>query len=284
LIEISDNEFGLLKDYLGSVCGIDVPSDKRYLFVTRLAELLAELGCSSFSDLYRRLTVRDDHQLRTCLVEAMTTNETSFYRDQHPFVAMSSTILPELARRRSAKVRGVPPRIRIWSVGCSTGEEPFSIAISVHEWLARQQRFSPGDVSIVAGDISKRVLAHARRGIYAAGRLDKLPLDLRGRYFRPVADGYLVREDIRAMVYFAELNLIDTLEQLGFFDVVFCRNVMIYFSVALKVKVLAQLCRMLHPGGVLVMGASENLYGLSDALRPMSVGQTTYYRKEDGSG
>ena len=135
MIEITDAEFTLLKDYLYNTSGIAVPVDKRYLFVTRLSDFLTEIGCDNFSQFYVRLTKGDDPELFKRLVEAMTTNETSFYRDGHPFDTLRHRILPELADRRGGESRLISPRLRIWSVGCSTGEEPYTIAMCVHDWL-----------------------------------------------------------------------------------------------------------------------------------------------------
>jgi len=279
-MKLNANEFSLLKTYLHDTCGIDVPPEKSYLFVTRLGSLLSDIGCSSFSELYHRINSGKDLSLRARLVEAMTTNETAFFRDAHPFQTLQKKVLPDLARRRRAE-SSFMPRLRIWSVGCSTGEEPFSIAISISEWLQSQQEFTRNEVSVVAMDISGKALAVAKRGLYPESRLGgRVPDALRENYFRPMGGGWMVREDVRAMVLFNEINLAEPLEQFGCFDVIFCRNVIIYFSLELKKRIVEQFHRMLQPGGVLFMGASENLYNISSSFKTEYEEQTIYYVKE----
>jgi chemotaxis protein methyltransferase CheR len=279
-MEISNDEFSLFKSYLHDMCGIDVPPEKRYLFVTRLGGLLSELGCTSFSELYHRLNSGRDGSLRGRLIEAMTTNETSFFRDGHPFETLEKKVLPDLALRRRSET-SFTPRLRIWSVGCSTGEEPYSIAMAVNEWLGSQQAFTRNQVSVVAMDISGEALAAAKRAVYPESRLrERVPDQYRESYFRQNRAGWMVREDIRAMVLFNELNLAEPFEHLGCFDVIFCRNVIIYFSLDLKKRIVEQFYRMLQPGGVLFMGASENLYNISSTFQTRYQEQTIYYVKE----
>jgi chemotaxis protein methyltransferase CheR len=279
-MQISNDEFSLLKSYLHDTCGIDVPPEKSYLFVTRLAGLLSEIGCSSFSEFYHRINSGNDLSLRARLVEAMTTNETAFFRDAHPFQTLQNKVLPALAGRRRAESRYLP-RLRIWSVGCSTGEEAYSIAMAVSEWLASQQAFTRNQVSIVAMDISGKALSVAKRGLYSESQLgDRLPGNYRQSYFHQIGGGWMVREDVRAMVLFNELNLAEPFEHLGCFDVIFCRNVIIYFSLELKKRIIEQFYRMLQPGGVLFMGASENLYNISSSFKTRYEEQTIYYLKE----
>jgi chemotaxis protein methyltransferase CheR len=281
MIPINDAEFELLKDYLHTVCGIDIPPEKRYLFVTRLTTLLSEMGCANFSQFYRRVNEKNEAELRVRLVESMTTNETSFFRDEHPFETLQKKILPAIARKRVESVRYTRPRIRIWSVGCASGEEPYSIAISVFEWLEGQEGFARSDVSILAVDIYSDLIRNAQQATYDPDRIRKsLPPGIEEKYFRKRRFGVTVREDVRAMVSFAELNLSETFDHLGYFDVIFCRNVMIYFSIDLKKRIVEQFHKMLQPGGVLLMGASESLYHLSDRFRVVHEGQTTYYLKE----
>jgi chemotaxis protein methyltransferase CheR len=282
MIQISDEEFVLLKKFLSTACGIDVPSEKRYLFVTRLAELLDDIGCRGFSEFYRRLSSNGDAVLRARLVEAMTTNETAFFRDGHPFQTLASRVLPQVAARRRAESR-FAPRLRVASVGCSTGEEPYSIAIAALEWLGSQRAFARTDVTVIAGDISKAALETAKRAWYPDKRLGgHLPARHRDAYFRKSGSGWIVKDEVRAMVLFNEMNLAEPLEQFGVFDVIFCRNVIIYFSLELKKRIVEQFHRMLQPGGVLVVGASENLYNISSRFRPQYEDQTIFYVKQEG--
>ncbi len=283
MIRISDNEFGLLRDFIQKTSGISVPKEKQYLFVTRLSSLLVELNCSNFSEFYFLLTQKEDPGLMTRIIDAITTQETGFFRDEHPYKALVECILPEISDLKIRSPRFMPHRIRIWSVGCSTGEEPYSIAMTACEWLESQKTFSPGDISITAGDISKSALKKARQAMFEERCVHKkVPISYQKKYFTKVSRAYRVNEDIRAMVIFADLNLNDGFEDLGNFDLILCRNVIIYFDIELKRKIVEQFYRMLGPGGVLLMGASENLYNISDKFESTQSGPTIYYRKESG--
>jgi len=281
MIEINDTEFELLKEYLSTMCGINIPPEKRYLFVTRLAGMLDEMKCSSFSEFYNFLSMDRDPLLKKRLVEAMTTHETSFFRDGHPWETLTRSILPGTARVRLKECRYMNPRIRILSSGCCTGEEPYSIAMSVCEWIENTDSFSMADISILAVDISKKALDSARNGVYPEHVVRKnIPEAYIQKYFREARNGMMVREKIRAMCVFAEVNLAEPFEHLGMFDLIFCRNVIIYFSTELKKKIIEQFFSMLNHEGALVMGASENLYTISDRFSIIpSDSRTTYYRK-----
>jgi chemotaxis protein methyltransferase CheR len=281
MINISDNEFELLKDYIQKISGIAIPKEKQYLFATRLSNLLGEIGCTNFSEFYFRLTQQKDAHLRNCLVDAMTTKETGFFRDEHPFRTLVERILPELGEQQARVSAYMQPRIRIWSVGCSTGEEPYSVAMSVREWLDTQDRFTLRDVSVVASDISRPALKQAKQALFDERRISaKVPFTYQKKYFSEVNGQYRVNGDIRAMVVFSELNLNNAFEQMGSFNLILCRNVIIYFDRALKKKIINGFYEMLEPAGVLMMGASENLYNISDRFEAVHSGPTIYYRKE----
>ena len=280
MTKLNDTEFSLLREYLLTACGIDVTPEKRYLFTTRLIDLMESLGCGSFSELYTRLKHGDDAALRRRLVEAMTTHETSFFRDQHPFDNLALQVLPAQARRRIEECTVVTPRLRLLCAGCSTGEEAYSVAICVKTWLQTQDRFGPADVTVMAVDISRAVLDRARAGRYPHERLKGLPAAWRDAHFTQAGDTWLVNDDVRAMVTFCEANLSEPMERLGCFDIILCRNVIIYFAAALKAEIVRQFHSMLNPGGALILGASENLYGVSDAFVTRHLGKTTCYLKE----
>lgn len=281
MIRISDNEFRLLKDFIQKTSGIAVPKEKQYLFVTRLSNLLVELGCTNFSEFYFMLTHKQDPILRNRLVDAITTKETGFFRDEHPFKALVERIFPEMSEHKIQRTQFMPPRIRIWSVGCSTGEEPYSVAMAVKEWLDTQKSFSVNDVSITAGDISKSALSKAKQAVFDERCVTKkVPNTYRQKYFSKLGDKYRVKEEIRAMIVFADLNLNGSFQQIGDFDLILCRNVIIYFDTDLKRNIVDKFYDLLEPGGVLIMGASENLYNLSNKFESVQSGPTIYYRKE----
>ncbi len=283
MTDISDHEFSLLKKHLSRICGIDIPPEKRYLFKTRLNEsFLGEEGMT-FAELCKRLAAGKDKVLPRRLVQAMTTHESSFFRDGHPFDVFRDRILPDIAEQRLTSTKGSRPRIDILSSGCSAGQEPYSVAICVDEWLSTQKDFSASDVRICGTDISKPVLTQAVEGVYSDLEIGRfMPKDLLRRYFVRRDEKWEVSEEIRRMVSFREMNLAENFSHIGRFDVIFCRNVIIYFSAALKRRVITEFRRMLRPGGVLILGASETLYRLSKDFQTVHAGSTMYYVLKPG--
>ena len=279
-IEISELEVQLLSKYLLSTCGIVVPWKKRYLFETRLKTLLEELGYRNFAQLYRSLSHTGDGRIHGQLVEAMTTNETGFFRDGHPFEALRRELLPQLAERKMSSKLSLSKRIRIASVGCSTGEEPYSIAMTLREWMKSADSQAPEEISILAVDISKAVLDHARRGTYSHDQInDSIPWKSL-EFFEQTDSGYRVGDALRGLVSFSQINLNEQLEQLGYFDIIFCRNVMIYISPELKQSVLETFYKMINPEGFLLLGASEALFQMGDKFKTVHFGPTTYYKRK----
>jgi chemotaxis protein methyltransferase CheR len=284
VIKITEQEFSLLREYLRRVSGIDIPASKRYLFETRLSHFLEVEGLKGFSDLYDRISQQDEKKLTDGLIQAMTTHESSFFRDSHPFNLLSRRLLPEAARRRQEESIYLPPRIRILSAGCSLGQEPYSIAICVRQWLSTQDRYSDADVTILAADISARALDLAREGTYTDMEIGRhIDTQIRETYFVSKGERWEVCPELKRMVSFARLNLTEPMRSLGKFDIVFCRNVIIDFPVSLKQSILEQVHGILHPHGVLIMGASESVYQLSEDFSVETDGPATYYvRREHG--
>ena len=278
-IEINDDEFKMLKEHLHMACGIDVPPEKKYLFKTRLSSFMYKEGYKSFTEFYNRLYKDEDETLGKYLVEAMTTNETSFFRDSHPFQALEKVLLPEIAAKRIEEAVFLPPSIRIWSAGCSTGQEPYSIAMAVCEWLKTQSELTVENVRIIATDVSSRTITVAKQGVYSAEEVKKhIPPGFVDKYLHKKGDGWQINDDIRSMVNFAELNLSVVFDSLGRFDIVFCRNVMIYFSKDLRQNILQQFNHMLNEDGVLILGASETLYALGNDFVADLSSKTIVYR------
>lgn len=281
-MEITDREFELLSTYLRDVSGIDVPEAKRYLFKTRLGRFLEEEGLGSFSELHNRLTASTDRRLTNGLVQAMTTHESGFFRDEHPFAMLRTYLLPHVAKLRKAESIYLPARIRILSAGCSLGQEPYSIAMCVRQWLATQEVYTEADITILATDISSRVLERARKGVYTELELGRhLGREMRDSYFADAGGRWVVNQEVRRMVGFAPLNLAEPIKAMGKFDIVFCRNVIIYFPVELKQAILDRIHRMLNAGGALILGASESTYRLSDAFTAVRKGGSTYYTPKE---
>jgi len=278
MIEITDTEFAVLKEHLSKVSGIEVPPEKRYLFKTRLSELLETENCPNFSTFYARLSTEGDGILERELVMAMTTHETGFFRDSHPFDCVQRKLLPAIARQQLTSAGKRPVRIRILSCGCSSGQEPYSIAMCVQEWLQSQTRLQREVFTILGVDISRRILERAMRGVYTSAELGAtLPEYMRSRYFVARNGLWEVSGEIRRMVNFAEVNLSESFGFMGQFDLIFCRNVIIYFSLELKKKIIEQFRSMLNPGGALILGASESLYPLTNEFVAVHEGPTIYY-------
>lgn len=273
--DITPQEYEAFKSFLQDACGILLGENKQYLVKSRLRRILEENELSTLGQLLDRLKRPGRSALREVVIDAMTTNETLWFRDNHPFRILSEKLLPELAARSPS--RGV----RIWSAACSTGQEPYSIGMVVDEY----RRLKPGklsnDIRITATDISKSVLEVARRGEYemlAIGR--GLSPERQKSFFSTSSNGsWQIRPQIKAMVDFRELNLLERY-MLGKFDLVFCRNVLIYFSADLKRDILTRIHGTLNPGGYLILGASESLNGLPDLYEMVQCQPGIIYRKK----
>ncbi|MDA3876925.1 MAG: protein-glutamate O-methyltransferase CheR [Halothiobacillus sp.] len=231
--------------------GILLGADKRYLVETRLGRVLREQQLSSMEELVDRILKRHDSALLKSVIEAMTTNETLWFRDDYPFQAVRDVFFPEIpAHKRS---------IRIWSAACSSGQEPYSLSMIVSEVNP------PFSVEIVGTDLSSRVLEQAKSGIYDELSLGRGLSDARRRqFFEPVERGWQLKPELRRRVRFQVANLLDSVSGLGRFDIIFCRNVLIYFSRETKSKIINRLADALVPNGRLVLGASESVQQLSD--------------------
>jgi chemotaxis protein methyltransferase CheR len=268
----SETEYRRFCDLLDRLSGISLGENKRYLVDSRLGALIAELGVSGLGEFVTRLEADLSGRLRRRVVDAMTTNETQWFRDAHPFTALAERILPELAGR------GMGP-LRIWSAGCSSGQEPYSIAM-----VAEEMRFlRPGSLirplEVVATDISPSVLTAARAGVYDELAVTRgLSEERRRRFFQHAAEGWEVREEVRRSVQFREMSLLDTFAPLGRFDAIFCRNVLIYFSRSRKQDILTRMAATLSPGGFLLLGASESLSALADRFEMVRHGGAVLYR------
>ena len=279
-MSISELEFKLLNDYLYAACGMNVPWEKRYLFETRLEGLLRELGVRSFAGLYARLAEQPSPDLRARVIEAMTTHETSFFRDWHPFEALRKAVLPTQAAAKARFAPLVGQRIRVLSAGCSTGQEPYSIAMTLLDWLGGQSAFGQNDISVVGMDISRPAIETARRGVYGRDEVVRhTPASFLESYFEKHAEGWRVRDHVRQLVSLQQTNINEPMNQSGFFDVIFCRNVAIYFALPARKALLQRLHDLLPPGGVLFIGAAESLLQLSDRFEMAHCGPTTYYTK-----
>lgn len=253
-----EGEYAQFRLYLEKACGILLGDNKNYLIDSRLRKLMKEQGISSLFGLVKEIERPGARNLRQEVIDAMTTNETLWFRDRHPFVYLQDTLLPELAKN--------PGEISIWCAACSTGQEPYSISICVEELRRRNFTLANKQVRVLATDISNRVLEQARKGVYEPLALKRGMTDERlKQYFKPNTDGsWEIKQEISRRIDFRPINLKENFITLGKFDIVFCRNVLIYFSSQLQQQIITNIHRVLKPGGYLFLGGSETPKGLND--------------------
>nr|WP_249142238.1 protein-glutamate O-methyltransferase CheR [Bradyrhizobium diazoefficiens] len=251
-----------MRKFLKDQSGLDLSADKQYLIESRLLPLARKAGLSGIGELVKKLQ-GSSSALTTSVVEAMTTNETFFFRDKVPFDHFRDTIMPEVIKARAGR-----RSVRIWCAAGSTGQEPYSLAMCLKEMGAALNGWR---VEIVATDLSQEVLEKARAGIYSQFEVQRgLPIQMLVKYFKQAGETWQINPDVRAMVQHRQLNLLHDFSQLGTFDVIFCRNVLIYFDQDTKVGIFNRLARQIEPDGFLVLGAAETVVGLTDTFRPIS--------------
>lgn len=257
---MTPQDYDFLRTCLKERSGLVLSADKQYLVESRLLPIARKTSLNGLAELVTTLKRGDAEALMTMVVEAMTTNETYFFRDKTPFENFRSTILPALlAARPNSR------HIRIWCAAASTGQEPYSLAILLKE-MGRE--VDGCRIDIFATDISKEVLEKARQGIYSQFEAQRgLPIQLLIKYFTQVGDLWQVAPEIRAMVKFHQFNLLSDFTHLGMFDLVFCRNLLIYFGQATKADLLERLAQVIHEDGYLVLGAAETVVGLTDSFK-----------------
>ena len=263
--------FSLIRRFALETAGLSLDEDKRYLVEDRLAPVLRRERLSSLADLAVAVTRDPRSNLARAAAEALTINETSFFRDKAFFENFALTVLPALLEARAER-----RKLRIWCAGCSTGQEPYSLAMLLDE---QARRLAGWQVEIIATDLSHAVIDTARRGLYSQFEVQRgVPIAMLLRYFRREGDLWQIADHLRAKVSFRPQNLVTGFRDLGALDVIFCRNVLIYFDVATKRRVLASLTGALAEDGCLALGAAEGVGGLSDNLVSMP-GQRFLFRK-----
>jgi len=253
-------DYEYLRRLLKERSGLDLSADKQYLVESRLLPLARRTGLGGITELVQKMKSGAE-QLTSDVVEAMTTNETFFFRDKIPFDHLRDSILPELARSRVAR-----RSIRVWSAASSTGQEPYSIAMCLREFGPAMSGWRS---EIVATDLSHEVLEKSKAGLYSQFEVQRgLPIQLLVKYFTQLGEFWQLSADIRGMVQHRQLNLLQDFSHLGKFDVIFCRNVLIYFDQETKTSIFERMARMLEPDGYLMLGAAESVVGITDAFRP----------------
>jgi len=263
-MDLSQSEFNELSRHIYRLCALDIKDEKHYLVQQRLEPLAKSVGSGSFGGLLEKLKSGDNETLRNQVIEAITTNETSFFRDGHPFEAFSEIVLPSLAeiikRRASSSHHRIGPKINIWCAASSTGQEPYSVAMLIHEFASQKGRgVVTDDFEIIATDISPKVLAQAISGTYNDMEIKRgLSDERREKYFKKEGGSWVIDGGLRDMVEFRRINLAEPFTRLGGVDVIFCRNVLIYFNEETKQRIFEQFHQMLSDSGYLILGAMEN--------------------------
>ncbi len=256
-------DYDYLRRLLKERSGLVLAADKQYLVESRLLPVARRAGVAGLGDLVQKLKGSQAEPLVVEVVEAMTTNESFFFRDKIPFEHFRASIMPALLAARAAQ-----RRIRIWCAAASTGQEPYSLAMALKEMAGS---IAGWRIEIVATDLSNEVLEKARAGIYSQFEVQRgLPIQLLVKYFSQIGDTWQIVPDIRAMVQYRALNLLADFSHLGTFDLVFCRNVLIYFDQATKTAVLDRIARITDRGGYLVLGAAETVVGLTESFKPLA--------------
>ena len=254
-------DYEFLRKLLKDRSGLDLSADKQYLVESRLLPLARRLSLGGISELVQKMKGMGAESLISDVVEAMTTNETFFFRDKVPFDHLREEMLPALLQARAAR-----RSLRIWCAASSTGQEPYSIAMTLKELgpAVAGWRFE-----IIATDLSPQVLEKSKSGLFSQFEVQRgLPIQLLVKYFKQAGEVWELSPEIRAMVQHRQLNLLHDFSSLGTFDIVFCRNVLIYFDQTTKVGILERIAKRLEPDGYLTLGAAETVVGLTDAFKP----------------
>ncbi len=267
--ELSDAEFDEISAVIRDMTGISMGESKRQLVYRRLTGRLKALNMTSFRKYVAFLQSGDATEVEL-FTNAVTTNLTSFFREHHHFDYLAKTIIPEIVQAKDKRNR----RLRIWSAGCSTGEEPYSIAITLRESMPN---LGAWDAKLLCTDLDTDVVATASAGVYPESRVEKMPRNQLKRWFRKNGSDVKVRDELKKDIIFKQLNLMDDWPMRGKFDVIFCRNVVIYFDKATQRVLMERYANLLEDGGYLILGHSESLFNVSD--RFTLLGKTIYKKK-----
>jgi len=282
-MDLSRSTFEELRRLIHRLCGIVITDDKEYLVRHRLEPLVISSGCQDFEQFREKLASRDGVPLQEAIIEAITTQETSFFRDGHPFEALRRHVLPELVQSLEMKNGGTNrTKMRFWSTAAATGQEPYSLAILICEYLAAQRQSGIGvsDFSILASDISANALANATAAKYSRRDIDRgLSPDQVKKFFAQQGDCWALKSPARQIVDFRRINLMHAFTGLGTFHVILCRNVLIYFDEENRRRICEQFHAMLAPDGWLLLGSAENLYGINNSFRSLRFGDTILFQK-----
>ncbi len=272
--QLDDKSYHQFREFLEQQCGIVLGENKQYLVKSRLAPLMAKFDVATLGDLVTRTLSPMERQLRSAVIDAMTTNETLWFRDEYPFELLKKRLFPEF--------KGQKTPLKIWSAASSSGQEPYSIAMSAIEYQQSNPGSLPGSVQIIGTDISNTMLEHCKYAHYDSLALSRgLSAERKRMFFDAGENGMSkVKDSVKTLVNFRQLNLLGSYSLMGRFDIVFCRNVLIYFAPEIKKQILSQIHGVLNKGGYLFLGASESLSGLNQNFEMIRCNPGIVYRKK----
>ena len=273
-IRINPDEIQLFSKYIYGISGINIEAAKAYLIETRLGRILESENCESYSEFYQKIKIDSSRNLEKKIIDAITTNETLFFRDNSPFDLLKHKILPEVIDRHLSKSTLQP--IRIWSAACSTGQEVISIAIVLKELLGSTNRFG---IKLLGTDLSDAAIKQASYGSYNKFEVERgLPRDRLLQYFTTDGANWKIKDEIRSMATFEKFNLMHSFSGLGKFDIIFCRNVAIYFTLEDRKKLFSKIADVLEPSGYLIIGSTESLTGVCPQFVPKRHLKSIFYQ------
>ena len=260
-MKINEQDFEVYRTFLYKDSGLSITFEKAYLLESRLSPVIKKLGLNDLDSLTSKIKM-NDATAKNEVIEAMTTNETFFFRDTHPFERFEKVVLPKVLENKPAG-----STIRIWCAACSSGQEPYSLSIILKE---NAEKFAGYNFEIMATDLSDDILDTARTGKYSQFEVQRgMPITLLVKYFTQDGANWLINNDIKSMVKFSKFNLLDSMATLGTFDIIFCRNVLIYFDAETKGKVLAEMHGHMAKHGSMFLGGAETVVGITDKFKPL---------------
>lgn len=272
-MKLSPADFKLIRDFINEKTGIFIRDEKAYFLENRLDARMKDLNCDTVQEYFRTLKYDSTNTELNTFTELLTTNETFFFRDMKQLLAFSDEALPDVIKKRKAEGKN---KITIWSAGCSTGEEPYTLAMMCAETV------KDASVKIIASDINTKVIDFAKKGYYSGRSLKDTPPAYLGKYFNKQEDGYAVKDQIKSMVEFLNLNLVDKNKMRLIFDIdiIFCRNVLIYFEKETARQVISSYYDSLNKGGYIFLGLAESMHLFSGAFKLVKFKELFGYLKE----
>jgi len=278
MIKIAPAELKLIAQYIYDISGIYLDQSKSYLFETRLSAIAEALGCNNYVELQNKAKRDASKKIEKDIIDAISTNETLFFRDKGPFELLQHKLLPEIIDARSSRPGSLKTPLKIWSAAASTGQELYSIAIIIKELLKDSSNYS---IKLLGTDISDNAISQASYGKYNKFEIERgLDRKYLQKHFTLFGDSWKIKDEIRAMVNFRKLNLMLPFSALGKFDIIFCRNVAIYFTLPDRKKLFNKIADALSDDGFLVIGSTESLTGICPRFTPKRHLRSIFYQKK----